>query len=52
MIIKIFSPKQLAKNNGVFVQNTARFFKMWIVTLGFKKSAIFSPKIGKKHRKL
>jgi hypothetical protein len=42
---KIFSAKKW-QNIGVFVHNTAGFSKILIITLVFKKNAIFLPKIG------
>jgi hypothetical protein len=52
MILKIFSPKNLAKNIGVFAQPTASFCKILIITLVFEKNANFVAKIGKNRRKL
>jgi hypothetical protein len=52
MILKIFSPKNLAKILAVFAQTGAIFCKNLIITLGFEKTPIFSPKIGKNRRKL
>jgi hypothetical protein len=52
MILKLFSPKKLSKNIGVFAQSTASFCKKFIITSVFEKNAIFSPKIGKNRRKL
>jgi hypothetical protein len=37
---------------GVFVPNTARFCKIWIITLDFEENANFFAKIGKNCRKL
>jgi hypothetical protein len=51
MILKIFSPKILAKMLAFFAQATASFCKNLITTLVFEKNAIFSPKIGK-YRKI
>jgi hypothetical protein len=47
MILKIFSPKNLAKILAFLIQTTASFCKILIITLVFEKNAIFSPKIGK-----
>jgi hypothetical protein len=53
MILKIFSPKNLAKILAFFAQTTASFFaKIVIITLVFEKNANFLPKIGKNRRKL
>jgi hypothetical protein len=52
MILKIFYPINLAKILAFFAQTTASFCKDLIITLGFEKNAIFSPKIGKNRRKL
>jgi hypothetical protein len=51
MILKIFSPKHLAKKIGGFVQNTASFRKNWIISFFFKQR-IFSPQIFKKTPKI
>jgi hypothetical protein len=47
MILKIFSPKNLAKILAFFAQTTASFCKNLIITLVFEKNANFSQKIGK-----
>jgi hypothetical protein len=52
MILKIFSPKNLAKNWRFFAQTNARFSKNLIITLIFEKMPIFLPKIGKNRRKM
>jgi hypothetical protein len=39
MILKIFSPKNLAKILAFFAQNTASFCKNFIITLVFEKNA-------------
>jgi hypothetical protein len=50
MILKIFSPKKLAKILAFFAQTTASFGKNLIITLVFEKRAnIF---VGKNRRKL
>jgi hypothetical protein len=49
MILKIFSPKNLAKKLAILTKNKAIFLiDHWFL----KKNAIFSPKIGKNCRKL
>jgi hypothetical protein len=45
MILKIFLPKKLA----FLTQNKAKLCKILIITLIFKKNAIFSPKIVSKN---
>jgi hypothetical protein len=52
MVLKIFSPKNLAKKLALFAQNKAKLFKILIITLVLRKTPIFSPKIGKNRRKL
>jgi hypothetical protein len=52
MILKIFSPKNLAKKLAFFAQTTAIFCKNLSITLVFEKNAIFSPKMGKNRRKM
>jgi hypothetical protein len=52
MILKIFSPKNLAKILAFFAQTTASSCKNLIITLAFEKNANFLPKIGKIRRKL
>jgi hypothetical protein len=52
MILKIFSPKKIAKKMAFLTQNKAKLCKFLIITLVFEKNAIFSPKIGKNRRKL
>jgi hypothetical protein len=47
MILKIFSPKNVAKKLAFFAQSTACFCKKFITKLVFEKNANFSPKIGK-----
>jgi hypothetical protein len=49
---KYFRRKNLQKNLAFLTQNKAKFWKKLIITLVFKKNAIFSPKIGKNRRKL
>jgi hypothetical protein len=41
-ILKTFSPKNLAKQIGVFAQTTASFCKNLVITWVFEKSAIFA----------
>jgi hypothetical protein len=49
MILKIFSQKKLA----LLTQNKANFFNKFDHNTGFfRKTPIFSPKIGKNRRKL
>jgi hypothetical protein len=52
MILKIFSPKNLAKKLAFWAQTTAGFCKNLIITLVFEKNANFLPKIVKNCRKL
>jgi hypothetical protein len=52
MILKIFSPKNLAKILAFFAQTTASFCKNLILTLVFEKNANFLLKNGKNRRKL
>jgi hypothetical protein len=52
MILKIFSPKKLAKKLAFFTQNKAEVCKILIITLVFVKNANFLPKIVKNRRKL
>jgi hypothetical protein len=47
MILKIFSPKNLAKKLAFLTQNRAKFWKKIIITLVIEKNANFLPKIGK-----
>jgi hypothetical protein len=47
MILKIFSPKKIAKKLAFLTQNKAKLSKILIITLVFKKNANFLPKIGK-----
>jgi hypothetical protein len=47
MILKIFSPKILAKKMAFFTQNEAKLCKNFILTLVFEKNANFSPNIAK-----
>jgi hypothetical protein len=52
-ILKIFSPKKIAKNRRFLTQNKAKLCKMLIITLVFeKKRQFFSPKNGKNRRKV
>jgi hypothetical protein len=48
MILKIFSPINLAKMLPFFAQTTASYCKNFITTLVFEKNAIFSPKNWRK----
>jgi hypothetical protein len=41
MILKIVSPKKLAKQLAFFAQTTASFCKNWIITLFFEKTPFF-----------
>jgi hypothetical protein len=52
MILKIFSPNNLAKILAFFAQTTAINCENLILTLAFEKNANFWPKIGKNRRKL
>jgi hypothetical protein len=52
MILKIFSPKKIAKKLAVLTQNKAKLCKILIITLVFEKNANFLPKIGPNRRKL
>jgi hypothetical protein len=54
MILKIFSPKNLAKILAFFDQTTASFCKNLIIALFFEKKRQLgiSPNIGKNRRKL
>jgi hypothetical protein len=53
MILKIFSPKNLAKILAVFAQTTASFCKNLIITLAFEKNAnFFRRKLAKIAEKL
>jgi hypothetical protein len=45
MILKIFLPKNSAKNWRLLTQNKAKLCKILIITLVFEKNAIFLPKI-------
>jgi hypothetical protein len=47
MILKIFLQTKSAKKLAFLVQNAANFCKIWIITLSFKKNAIFPPKLEK-----
>jgi hypothetical protein len=47
MILKIFSPKNLAKKFGVFDSKQSQIFKKLIITLVFEKNANFLSKIAK-----
>jgi hypothetical protein len=50
IFLNIFAEK-FCKKMAFFAQNKAKLCKNWIITLVFKKNAIFSPKIGKNRRK-
>jgi hypothetical protein len=52
MILKIFSPKNLAKTWAFLDQTTPIFCKNSIITFVFEKTPIFYQKIGKTRRKL
>jgi hypothetical protein len=53
MLLKIFSPKYLAKKLAFFAQIKAKLYKNWIITLVFdKKRQLFSPKMAKKIAKI
>jgi hypothetical protein len=52
MILKIFSPKNLAKILAFFAQTTASFCTNLIVTLVFEKNANFSAEIWQKSQKI
>jgi hypothetical protein len=41
MILKIFSPKKLAKKIGVFAQNATSFWKKLTITLVFEYKSQF-----------
>jgi hypothetical protein len=47
MILKIFSPKKLAKILTFFAQTSTSFWKQFITTLIFEKNAIFRRKFAK-----
>jgi hypothetical protein len=51
--LEYFRRKKLSKKLANFVQNTAIFCQIWIITLVYKKNAkLFWPKMGKNRRKL
>jgi hypothetical protein len=52
MILKIFSPKHLAKKLAFFAQTTASFCKHLIVTLVFEKNANFFAENWQKSQKI
>jgi hypothetical protein len=52
MIFKIFSPKIFAKKWRFWLKTKLNFEKKLIITLVFKKNAIFLAKIGKNRQKL
>jgi hypothetical protein len=52
IILKIFSPKILAKIFAFFAQLLLVFAKIVIITLVFEKNAIFFTENGKNRRKL
>jgi hypothetical protein len=54
MILKIFSPKKIAKKWTFLTHNKAKvgIQKFLIISVVFEKTPIFSPKIGKNSRKL
>jgi DUF1365 family protein len=47
MILKIFSPKNVAKNLAIFAQSTASLCKNLIVTLLLRKRPLFRRKLTK-----
>jgi hypothetical protein len=51
MILKILSPKNLAKIFAFLAQTTDSFCENLVITLVFEKNAIFSQKISKNCRK-
>jgi hypothetical protein len=51
MILKIFSPKNLAKKMAFLTQNKAKFWKNLIITLVFEKNANFFVENGRKSQK-
>jgi hypothetical protein len=53
MLLKIFSPKKIAKKLAFLTQNKAKLCIFLIITFDFEKKCQFlSPKIGKNRRKL
>jgi hypothetical protein len=52
MILKIFSPKNLAKILAFMLKQLPVFFKKYIIILVFEKNAFKRIKIGKISRKL
>jgi hypothetical protein len=52
MILKIFSPKILAKILSFFAQTAATFCKNLIITLVFEKNANFFPENWQKSQKI
>jgi hypothetical protein len=52
MILKIFSPKNLAKILAFFAQTTASFCKNMIITLVFEKNANFLAENWQNRRQL
>jgi hypothetical protein len=52
MILKIFSPKNLAKILAFFAQTTLIFLKKFIITLFFEKNANFFPEKWQKSQKI
>jgi hypothetical protein len=51
-ILKIFSPKNLAKILAFFARTGTTFLQKIIIKLVLRKTLIFSPKISKKRLKL
>jgi hypothetical protein len=52
MILKIFSPKKIAKKLAFLTQNKAKLCKFLIITLVFEKNAIFSAENWQKSQKI
>jgi hypothetical protein len=52
MILKIFSPKNWAKNLAFLTQNKAKLGKILIITLVFEKNAKFFAKNWQKSQKI
>jgi hypothetical protein len=52
MILKIFSPKNLAKNLAFLTRDKAKFKKKLIITLVFKKNANFVAENWEKSQKI
>jgi hypothetical protein len=52
MILKIFSPKNLAKKSAFFAQNKAKLCNNWIITLVFEKNVNYFAKNWQKSHKI